>query len=354
MPDKNVSFTGNWTAKPVGVSFLLNDGTENASIAGNTANANKKFADKLNAFLPPIRTGYTFTGWHKDAAGTGSAWNFANEKIATEGPLTLYAKWELNTYTVRFIDHDGRILSAQNVEHGSNATAPNAPTRSGYNFTGWDKAFENVTGNLDVYARYSAVSAPAPAPTPTPPPAQTQTQTETTAEPAITPAAVANPAQENETTVTPNQDPVDLIEEPESTGPRVVDQSKLAEISTEQGIPTLGIGDSGVPLFGPEGYGCWALADLLFAAAGLILLLLAIPRALLRRRSGDLRIRIGFAIGAVALAVISATAFLGTQDLSMPMVMLDNWSILSTITLGAEIACIRLALPKVKMPVDMI
>ncbi|MDR2580491.1 MAG: InlB B-repeat-containing protein, partial [Fibromonadaceae bacterium] len=40
----------------------------------------------------------------------------------------------------------------------SNATAPTAPTRAGYTFTGWSPAFTNVTSNLTVVAQWNIIS----------------------------------------------------------------------------------------------------------------------------------------------------------------------------------------------------
>ena len=58
------------------------------------------------------------------------------------------------TYTVTFTDYNGDVLSTQSVAEGGAATAPTAPSRPGFTFTGWDTAFDNVTGNLTVVAQY--------------------------------------------------------------------------------------------------------------------------------------------------------------------------------------------------------
>ena len=66
------------------------------------------------------------------------------------------------TYTVTFKDHDGTVLKTETVEEGKAATAPTAPTREGYTFIGWDKAFANVTSDLVVTAKYDIeVTGPA-------------------------------------------------------------------------------------------------------------------------------------------------------------------------------------------------
>ena len=90
----------------------------------------------------PTRTGYTFTGWDKA---------FTN----VTADLVVTAKYSINSYTVTFKDWNGTVLKTQQVQYGGAATAPANPTRVGYTFTGWDKAFTNVTANLVVTAQYS-------------------------------------------------------------------------------------------------------------------------------------------------------------------------------------------------------
>ena len=104
----------------------------------------------------PTRTGYTFTGW--DKAFTNVTAN-----------LVVTAQYSINTYTVTFKDWNGTVLKTQQVQYGGAATAPANPTRTGYTFTGWDKAFTNVTANLVVTAQYvqnEPVSTPVPSDAP--------------------------------------------------------------------------------------------------------------------------------------------------------------------------------------------
>ena len=77
--------------------------------------------------------------------------------VHTDGSITLgtITKYSVTTYTVTFKDYDGSTLKTQNVNAGNAATAPASPSRSGYTFTGWDKTFDNVTGDLTVTAQYS-------------------------------------------------------------------------------------------------------------------------------------------------------------------------------------------------------
>ena len=100
-----------------------------------------QYGGDAEAPADPTRVGYTFTGWDK-----------AFTNITAD--LVVTAQYEINTYTVTFKDWDGTVLKTQEVQYGGDAEAPADPTRTGYTFTGWDKAFTNVTADLVVTAQY--------------------------------------------------------------------------------------------------------------------------------------------------------------------------------------------------------
>lgn len=75
-----------------------------------------------------------------------------NSKYSTESAPT--AAFTVHApLTVSFVDWDGRT-ETRTVPYGGAAIAPDAPTREGYDFTGWDTNYNKVTQNITVKATY--------------------------------------------------------------------------------------------------------------------------------------------------------------------------------------------------------
>ena len=96
-----------------------------------------------SATAPSIleRTGHTFVGWNQDFSNINS-------------DIEVLAIYEINKYSVKFIDFDGQLLKEELVEYGASATAPTPPTRTGYTFVGWNQEFSLITTNIEVQAIY--------------------------------------------------------------------------------------------------------------------------------------------------------------------------------------------------------
>ncbi|MGI5849872.1 MAG: InlB B-repeat-containing protein, partial [Christensenellales bacterium] len=90
----------------------------------------------------PVREGYTFAGW------LGSYSNVKKNE-------TITATYSINSYTVTFVDWDGKTLETRTVNYGSSATPPADPTREGYTFAGWLGSYSNVKKNETVTAAYT-------------------------------------------------------------------------------------------------------------------------------------------------------------------------------------------------------
>jgi uncharacterized protein (TIGR02145 family) len=134
----DLTVTAQYSVNQYTMSFNSDGETEVADIT-------QDFGTAVIAPDDPVKTGHSFMGWTPQVPATMP---FEN--------ITLTAQWTINTYTVTFIDHDGTVLEIDTVAHGDSATAPAYPTREGHTFTGWDKAFDNITGDLTVTVQYDA------------------------------------------------------------------------------------------------------------------------------------------------------------------------------------------------------
>ena len=100
---------------------------------------------------PAATPGYTFGGWNK---ADGTAWDYASDKVTDN--ITLYAKRTANTYTITFDTTGGSEIAPITQDYGTVITAPEAPTREGYTFIGWDKEIPTTmpAENMTVTAQW--------------------------------------------------------------------------------------------------------------------------------------------------------------------------------------------------------
>ena len=86
----------------------------------------------------PTRYGYTFKGWATSNSATSATYQAGGSYTANEG-VTLYAVWEINTYTASFDANGGTDApNSQKKTHGQNLILTVAiPTRPNHVFLGW-------------------------------------------------------------------------------------------------------------------------------------------------------------------------------------------------------------------------
>ncbi len=159
-----------WTAKQSAITFDKNGGATGDNGTTGTYDV------AMTTITPPTRTGYTFDGYWDDESnndGTGTKYYNANGTSArnwdknTTSATTLYAKWNLNTYTITYNNMTG--ATASNPAN-YNVTTPTItlqnPTKTGYTFGGWytDSGLNTPgntitlgsTGNKTFWAKWTA------------------------------------------------------------------------------------------------------------------------------------------------------------------------------------------------------
>lgn len=145
---------------------------------------------KINEPTIPIKQGYTFGGWYKEATLT-NGWDFKKDTIT--GKTTLFAKWFVNSspdssnnssdsspqnVTVYFETNGGGVLGHLSVAHDTKIATLPIPKKEGYTFGGWykeaalinewDLTKDRVTQETKLYAKWIANIAPEPTPEPSP------------------------------------------------------------------------------------------------------------------------------------------------------------------------------------------
>ena len=142
---EDMKVTAIYTIKTFTATFHI--GTETYA----TENAN--YGETYKIPTTPDVPGYSFMGWY-DSDEFTELFKFTD---AATGNVDVYGKLEeiiIKTYTVKFVDFDNRTISEQTVVEHEAAIAPGNPSRTGYTFKNWDKAFGDVVNDVEIKAQY--------------------------------------------------------------------------------------------------------------------------------------------------------------------------------------------------------
>ena len=163
--DCGYSYTKETAPALAGVTVTVN-AVENGSVTladqDVTAGGSKKFAENgTYTLVATPNEDCTFVGWQ-----TG------NKIVSTDATYTTVAVADI-TYTpvfaesakpaqFTFVDMFNNVISSQSVASGADVKIPQAPTYTGYTFTGWsvdEAAIKAATSSMTVYAQYEKDAA---------------------------------------------------------------------------------------------------------------------------------------------------------------------------------------------------
>jgi len=126
-PNSSLTLYARWQVKINVITFNTNGGSSIANIV-------KEYNTIIYEPTRPTKIGYTFVGWYQDS----------NLTIKQEFPftmpdydITLYAKWEINQYTITFDSNGGSFVDSIVANYNATITKPNDPVKTGYRFAGW-------------------------------------------------------------------------------------------------------------------------------------------------------------------------------------------------------------------------
>lgn len=113
-----------------------------------------------------LKEGHTFAGWYDGIGGTGTQYTDAEGNSVRvwdkAEDSTLYAKWNVNQYTISFVSNGGSSVDSITQNYGSNVTAP-IPTWAEKSFVGWfadsglteEYTFDTMPAyNITLYAKW--------------------------------------------------------------------------------------------------------------------------------------------------------------------------------------------------------
>ena len=105
--------------------------------------------------INPTRTGYNFAGWKLN--GEGEAMMEVTITQGSTGALAYTATWQVNEYTITFNSNGGSAIDPITQDYGTTVTPPTAPTKSGYDFAGWEPAVPATmpAENMTVVAQWT-------------------------------------------------------------------------------------------------------------------------------------------------------------------------------------------------------
>lgn len=149
---ESITLYAKWAVNQYTITFVENGGTDVTDLLQN-------FGTAVTA--PTItKEGSTFVGWFQDEELT-IPYVFTNKEAEN---ITIYAKWEVNEYTIAFEENGGSEVLNLSQDYDTAITAPEVPTKLGHSFVGWyiDAAFVTEftfdtmpANNITLYAKWA-------------------------------------------------------------------------------------------------------------------------------------------------------------------------------------------------------
>ncbi len=141
----NTTLYAHWEINKYSLRYELNGGSYKS---GESNPSTYTYGDTITKFAEPTRVGYTFDGWYKDANFTTKVTNISS---TTLGDMTLYAKWNVNTYKITYVSDVTSYTNSNPTSfvYGSETITLTTPSKQGYLFLGWEDNSGNVVTTIN-------------------------------------------------------------------------------------------------------------------------------------------------------------------------------------------------------------
>mgnify|MGYP001003332629 FL=1 len=163
--DCGYSYTKETAPALAGVTVTVN-AVENGSVtlAGQdvTAGGSKKFAENgTYTLVATPNENCTFVGWQTGNKIVSTDATYSTVAIADITYTPVFAE-SAKPVQFTFVDMFNNVISSQSVVSGADVKIPQAPTYTGYTFTGWsadEATIKAATSSMTVYAQYEKDAA---------------------------------------------------------------------------------------------------------------------------------------------------------------------------------------------------
>ncbi|MDR0854178.1 MAG: InlB B-repeat-containing protein [Clostridiales Family XIII bacterium] len=295
------------------------------------------------------RDGHEFLGWSKSATATSATYTGGESLTITEN-VNLYAVWKQNeviveppqpdTYTVSYVSGGTGVTGLPSgtsdlLEGASYTVSSQVPARTGWEFVSWNgsngrtyqsgAALTMPAGDLTLTAQWDEVIAETPEPETNPP---------------------VNPSAGNSPNANVSETPTNTATAFE--GFNAVTQQKL---ESQTGNLFSDLANGNVPLGNFLGKGAWSLLSLIMSMAAIIISILMVVWQIAKRRFEDNDIeryagtevvrkeRNAFIarVLTIVFGILTPITFFVFDDLSLPMVWINKWTLFVGIVFIAHI-----------------
>jgi uncharacterized repeat protein (TIGR02543 family) len=151
----NITLYAKWTANQYSIDF----DTLGGDVVNTITQGYNTLVSKPN---DPAKEGYTFDGWYSDVNRTVK---YSFTTMPAEH-ITLYAKWNVNQYTITFDTDGGDIVGSVTQDYNTPVLKPDDPTKEGCTFAGWYVDENKTQGytfskmpsqNIILYAKWNTI-----------------------------------------------------------------------------------------------------------------------------------------------------------------------------------------------------
>lgn len=371
---KNITLRAVYTIKPQTVTITYHYNFTDKD--GNYNNATFKDGNHPKNTTATVRsydyvgftepTGYKFLGWATTPNGNVEYQPNTKVFVDANGDNNLYAVWQVKTYTVTYDLDGGEWTEATNeFPYEYKATVEvvkTVPTREGYKFSGWrseevtieNDAFTMPAKDVVLKAVWEANPTPTPIPSeePTPTPAPNPNPNPNPATPTPTPVAPVVPATVATPTPKPTATPSTTPSDNGGKGDGNND-GEIGETINDNETPLANgedIADNATPLAG-LGTGAWALINLILTIVTTLLSILLLigyigkKKKALEDEDGNVVLDENgkevmeyeknkkglWRLISIIPALIAIIVFIFTEDMTLPMIFVDKWTILHVV-----------------------